>query len=583
VTAAGIWGVAHASAALSPFASESGKISLSVDALGSNDPAGGMIRVQKNAGATVRKAWLFAATTGFSGYVPQDGDVTLAGTAVSWGSTMANAIASYNAEADVTSIVKPIVDAAPAGIVDLSLAEGMQTGNYDGEILAVVLDDPTVSQSGSVILMYGSQTTTGDSFNVALSQPVDKTNPSFGLDLGLGISFGYQTPGYASQYSTVDVNGQRLTSSAGGQDDGQAENGALITAGGVGDTDANPGPYDSAGCDTAPRCDDELYSLLPFVTNGDTTLAFTTQNPSNDDNIFFAALNVHASAAIVGEGIVLGPVSATNPTGTNHTLTATVQDANGNPVSGTTVTFTATAGPNKGMTGTGVTDAKGHATFTYSSSATGTDTWTASFVDAAGATQTSNEATKTWTAESGDTTSPVCVLNATLPGPPKAIQVLVQDAQSGIKSIVVDDSANATTVVPSFTAGDTGPQLVTSTKDDQALSSHLALTVTDMAGNVTKCDPLVPGMGRSGALHGLVTRTFAGVDAKQTKVTIANGAPGLGTFLVRVNGRPFTIHVAAGHRRTIDVAPAMKPGKHNTIVVKAQGASKGSATATITS
>jgi hypothetical protein len=177
----------------------------------------------------------------------------------------------------------------------------------------------------------------------------------------------------------------------------------------------------------------------------------------------------------------------------------------------------------------------------------------------------------------------VCVLNATLPGPPKAIQVLVQDAQSGIKSIVVDDSANATTVVPSFTAGDTGPQLVTSTKDDQALSSHLALTVTDMAGNVTKCDPLVPGMGRSGALHGLVTRTFAGVDAKQTKVTIANGAPGLGTFLVRVNGRPFTIHVAAGHRRTIDVAPAMKPGKHNTIVVKAQGASKGSATATITS
>src|SRR5689334_5909602 len=47
---------------LLPFYSDSGKISLSVDAIGTNDPAGAPIKVHKNAGATVSKAFLFAAS-----------------------------------------------------------------------------------------------------------------------------------------------------------------------------------------------------------------------------------------------------------------------------------------------------------------------------------------------------------------------------------------------------------------------------------------------------------------------------------------------------------------------------------------
>ena len=96
-------------------------------------------------------------------------------------------------------------------------------------------------------------------------------------------------------------------------------------------------------------------------------------------------------------GIKLAPLTATNPINANHTVTATVSDSNGNPQAGVTVTFLVKSGPNAGKTGTGATDASGHATFTYTSTLTGTDTIVATFVDSLGAVHTSNEVTKTWT------------------------------------------------------------------------------------------------------------------------------------------------------------------------------------------
>ena len=51
--------------------------------------------------------------------------------------------------------------------------------------------------------------------------------------MSLGISFSYQG---CCQYSMIDANGQRVTTSAGGQDDGEAANGALITVGGLDDS-----------------------------------------------------------------------------------------------------------------------------------------------------------------------------------------------------------------------------------------------------------------------------------------------------------------------------------------------------------
>ena len=61
----------------------------------------------------------------------------------------------------------------------------------------------------------------------------------------------------------VQVNGRRLTTSAGGQDDGASANGALITVGGIGDSTANPSDPDALP--TSARDDDERYDLLPFL------------------------------------------------------------------------------------------------------------------------------------------------------------------------------------------------------------------------------------------------------------------------------------------------------------------------------
>jgi hypothetical protein len=388
-------------AGLAEFFSATGKLSLSVDGVGSNNPAGHIAQVEKpNASATVRKAFLMAASFCGANSIPDNG-VSINGTPISWDESVSNAF-FFNVRADVTSIVKPIVDAASPGRINFTFTE-TNTGCTDGEALVVVFDDPAQTRDTTVLLLFGGQALIGDTFAITLGEPIDPSSASALADMGLGISFGFQPSG---QFSIVNVNGQRLTSSAGGQDDGAATNGGLITVGGLDDSNANPpDPFATDLTCTnapAPRCDDELYSLLPFITANDTSISVFTQNPSNDDNIFFAYFNL-SGAAIVGEGIVLSPISASNPVGTDHTVTAKVADALGNPVSGVLVTFNVISGPNTGDNGTDTTDSSGEATFTYTGNGgTGTDQIQASFVDSQENTKTSNTVTKEWTA-SGNT------------------------------------------------------------------------------------------------------------------------------------------------------------------------------------
>ena len=92
---------------------------------------------------------------------------------------------------------------------------------------------------------------------------------------------------------------------------------------------------------------------------------------------------------IAGSGIVaeapnldLSPTTDTNPTGTAHTVTATVRDDQGVPVSGVDVTFIVT-GANGGAAGTCApadcrTSANGQVAFTYTGTAVGDDTINAS-------------------------------------------------------------------------------------------------------------------------------------------------------------------------------------------------------------
>ncbi|MHC5596235.1 MAG: hypothetical protein ACYTXC_09805, partial [Nostoc sp.] len=136
----------------------------------------------------------------------------------------------------------------------------------------------------------GELATTGDTTRFDFAQPY--TSGDFLVSLASTFSF---QP--SDQFTTVDLttdssSSRRLTSSAGGQDDGQGANGALITVGGIDDSPTNPDPFatDASG----PRTDDELYNLAlgntvdanPFIKSGDTFVQLKTTNPSNDDNVY---------------------------------------------------------------------------------------------------------------------------------------------------------------------------------------------------------------------------------------------------------------------------------------------------------
>jgi len=90
----------------------------------------------------------------------------------------------------------------------------------------------------------------------------------------------------------------------------------------------------------------------------------------------------------------LSPANATNPVGTDHTVTAFAQSTNGAPVPGVTIVFRVLGGSqNAGKTGTGTTGADGKTSFTYhDDNGAGVDTIQA-FI---GATLSSNVVTKTW-------------------------------------------------------------------------------------------------------------------------------------------------------------------------------------------
>lgn len=114
-------------------------------------------------------------------------------------------------------------------------------------------------------------------------------------------------------------------------------------------------------------------------------------NGTNESTQWTTVGNAPCPGAILS----LAPSSQTHSVGESATVTATFTNTCNQPLSGTTVTFQVTSGPNTGMTGTGVTDSNGQATFTYSSNLPGTDQLQASVTNPAG-TIKSNTVTVTW-------------------------------------------------------------------------------------------------------------------------------------------------------------------------------------------
>jgi hypothetical protein len=161
-------------------------------------------------------------------------------------------------------------------------------------------------------------------------------------------------------------------------------------------------------------------------------------------------------------------------------------------------------------------------------------------------------------------------------GPPTQLVVTIQDADTGLASIVVTQSDNADTPVPPFTPGTTGPVTVTATKIDQSRSAHVTILATDLAGNTVTCDPIITLVQRSTKVDPQNTRVR--VPQAENKIQIINGAPGLRTVNALVNGVNFkTTGLRNGEVRTIDVSSAMRPGNKNVIYLKAHGPQGGSA------
>ncbi len=278
---------------LQPMVTETGKINISVDGLSTS--GSGIIQVEKPEGATVRSAYLMATRTSSGDQVP-DGSVLIDGNPTTWSNTVFSDSNAdfYNHWSNVTSIVKPIVDAASAGRVDLTITESIPDA-CEGEVLVVIFDDPNQVKDNTVMLLFGGQNPTGDTFNIHLSEALNKSDPDIFMGMGLGISWSSQP---ILQYSIVNVNDQRLTTSAGGQDDGGSD--GLITVGGLDDSYDNPeNPY---AVPASMRTDDELYNLLPFIEDGDRDITVFTQNPSNDDNIFFSYFFLKSITATVTSG-----------------------------------------------------------------------------------------------------------------------------------------------------------------------------------------------------------------------------------------------------------------------------------------
>jgi len=252
------------------------------------------------AGATIVAAFLYVADVNGGGVA---GDVTLNGQflPVASGTLLGpNANPANTRRFDVTANVAAAIPAG-GGLVTHTYTEG---GFTDGAVLVVVWQNASTT-GGTAVILDGE-----------LAQGGDTTTVSFGAYTGgdflmsIADSFSFNgPPGNTGQVSLIDVTTsstaiRRLSSCAGGNDDGNfvGANGALMTAGGIGDNPANPAPACTGGAE-----DDELYNLAlgnsadatPFIKLGDTSLTFDTSNPSFDDNIF-AIFFSSAFSVVVG-------------------------------------------------------------------------------------------------------------------------------------------------------------------------------------------------------------------------------------------------------------------------------------------
>jgi len=274
-----------------------GQVGVSTD--GTATDSTGTILADVPIGATIEAAYLHVATRTFAGSF-QPSEIGFEGDSVSlqWlpGVQDGGQPNFETGRADVTSLVKTKADGGSATPIEFSVDETI-TGDaslVEGTSLTVIYSLAGLPQRSIILLEGGLTGPTGQQIELTWEELVTPSDPGFTAELALGIQYGFTS---GPQFSQVDVNGARLTSSAGGIDDGSPVDGMLITMGGVGNSTANPS--DPLSHDQS--LDDELYDLTPLLADGSRVASLDLSNPSGDDSIFLAVLSLDGNAGVTQE------------------------------------------------------------------------------------------------------------------------------------------------------------------------------------------------------------------------------------------------------------------------------------------
>jgi hypothetical protein len=157
-------------------------------------------------------------------------------------------------------------------------------------------------------------------------------------------------------------------------------------------------------------------------TQGQASFTYSTMDVGSDQ-IVASAGGVDSNTATVNwidtsaTNLDLSPASVNDAVGTDQTWTATVTNADGDPVAGVPVDYEVTGTNPQDPTSAGTTDDNGQVTFTFSGAAAGTDTVTAfadfNDNDTRDTGELSDSAQATWSAAATVTLSPSSLTMAT--------------------------------------------------------------------------------------------------------------------------------------------------------------------------
>ena len=286
----------------------------SADALGQSSP-GGTVEAQVPPGSTVVLAYLYGATNAVVPNLPINFDgVDLILEELPY--NIRTSESSYRA--DVTAQV-----AAKVGFGGLITEFTVNTAYpyMNGVALVVIYSNPLEPEVTIYLLDGGLASTPQQIVEVEYPVPINPALPDFNATLSLGISFSAQAPQEVPpgshdcgvpprptdqpQYVELDVNGQRMSSCAGGADDGTGPattNDVLITVGGIGDLVDNPlDPYQTPGDGGLPRVrEDELYDITALAAQDVNKLTLGFNNPSIDDQVFLAIVKIRTEGPVAG-------------------------------------------------------------------------------------------------------------------------------------------------------------------------------------------------------------------------------------------------------------------------------------------